>query len=170
MHAVDGDELLGDRVWNAEVVGLRAGNATNYLTPADSSHQVVDPLRGESPPVASHRNLHDGTPQDAGGPFDCVDFGDKSGIDQTGFVEEIVIRPRRVLLAQAVADRVVLQGEEGVEQAETHPPIAVHPSDIDSRSGVERKQAVAVNCQLAVFTRANLTMRLLVAAIELRGI
>ena len=49
-----------------------------------------------------------GWPMTAGRPLDGVDLGHQRGVDEPRVVEQLLVRPARVVGAQAVADGVVL--------------------------------------------------------------
>ena len=57
MHAVDGDELFGERVGDAVLVNVGAGDAADELAPGEPAEEVVDLFAGEAPPVGAHADL-----------------------------------------------------------------------------------------------------------------
>ena len=72
-------------------------------------------------------------------------------------------------LLQGVADRVVLEGEQGVQHAEADPPVLAEPGDRRAGLGVQREPAVLQH-QLAVGERADAPLLLLGAAVDARGV
>src|SRR5262249_32712352 len=77
---------------------------------------------GDAPPVDRHADLQRGMAQDGGRPVHRVNLGHQRGVDQAGDAVQVVVAPIRVFALQAVANGVVLQGEQVVEDAQPHPP------------------------------------------------
>ena len=78
-------------------------------------------LAHEAPPVRVHPELRRRVRDDRRRPLDRVDLRDQRRVHEPGAVEEIVVRPGRVVLAQRVADRVVLEREQRVQDARGRP-------------------------------------------------
>ena len=73
MEAVDGDELLGDRVGRRVVLLVGADDAADHLG-ADVAELLAHPGGQDAVPVGVHRALEDGVGEDARGPLDRVDL------------------------------------------------------------------------------------------------
>src|SRR5215207_2859524 len=110
---------------------------------------------------------------DGRGPFDGVDLGQQRGTDEPGMVEQLIVRPGRVLRAEAVTDGVVLEGEERVQHRQTDPepghvgwmPVVLA---IGARSDVW--QAVGIDSKLAVDPGPYPPLKSSVAAVDLRRV
>ena len=165
MHPVDRHELLRERVRDAVVVRLRAGDAAQHLARREPAEPGEDAV-----PVRPHRVARRRMRDDRGRPLDGVDLGHQRRVDQARLVEELVVRPRRVLAAQPVADRVVLEREQRVQDREAEPPVAGHPGQVDPLLQVARQLAVGVEAQLAVLVRAQRAGERGVAAVDLRAV
>ena len=152
VQAVDRGELLGQGVGGAVVVGDGAGDAADDVAPAQAPEEAVEALLGQAPPVGPHPQAQGGVGQDPRRPLHGVDLGHQGPVDQARRLEQLVVRPGRALAAQAVADGVVLQGEEGVQEPQADPPVVVKPGDGDPRLGVDG-QAPVLDDQLPVFHR-----------------
>ncbi len=55
---------------------------------------------------------------------------------------------------QSIADRVVLEREQGVQDGEPEPEIGCHAGEVDVLLEIAWQQPVRVDAQLAVFVRA----------------
>jgi hypothetical protein len=91
MHAVNGDELLGEGVGNALVVNTRTRYAANGFTSLrNASDCFGQSLTNDTPPVCTHANLEGRMSQDRWSPLDCVDLGHESTVDNACFVEDLI--------------------------------------------------------------------------------
>ena len=91
MHAVDGDELLGERVRNALVVNTTSRNsADGFAGLRDASDRLGKSLTNDTPPVCAHANLKSRVSQDRWSPLDCMDLGHESTVDNACFVEDLI--------------------------------------------------------------------------------
>src|SRR5207248_1285027 len=91
MHAVDRDELLGDRVRHTEVVRWRAWYPAPNLTLGDAPPDLVHRLARKSPPIRSQRQLSRGVAEDARSPLDGMDLGDQRRVDEARMVEQRLV-------------------------------------------------------------------------------
>ncbi len=57
---------------------------------------------------------------------------DQRSVDEASGCKNPVIVPMFILLAEAVANGIVFQRKECMEQAESHPPVVVKPGEVDS--------------------------------------
>ena len=103
-------------------------------------------------------------------PLDRVDLRHQGGVDQAGAVVELVVRPVRVLLGEPVADRVVLAGEERVQERQPEPEVAGDAGEVDERLEVARELAVGVEAELAALLRAERVRERRVAAVDLGAV
>ena len=171
MHAVDRDELLGDRVRGGVVVGGRPGDAAEHLAVGQPPVEGAHPLSGEAEPVGPHPDPQCGPVQDRGGPLDGVDLGDERGDDQPGLVEHLVVGPVAVVRGEHVAHGVVLAHEQRVQELQPDPP-AVEPAGAAEQRRVDVDQVVRPDRDLAPaqLRAAHGVLELLGAAVDLGGV
>ena len=112
VHAIHGDELFGERVGHVEVVRFRTDDPAHDLAVADVANEPVDPFAQDAPPVCTHPDLQRRVSQDRGRPLNGVDLGEKRRVHEAGPVEEVIVRPGRVLRLQAIANGIVLAGKQ----------------------------------------------------------
>ena len=139
VHAVDGDELLGERVRDAVVVGRRAGDAADHLVRRAPAEQLVEPLALEAPPVRAQREHRRRVGDDRRRPVDRVDLRHQRRDDEPRLVVELVVGELRIARVQVVADRVVLAHEERVQQREPDPEVAGDAGEVDVRLELLRR-------------------------------
>lgn len=95
MHAVHGDELLGQRVRDALVVDARAWDSGDGFTrPGDTSNHFGEFLTDDSPPICVHADLKGRVSQNCRRPLDRVDLGHQSAVHDACLVEDLVSAPR----------------------------------------------------------------------------
>ena len=169
VHPVDRDELLGQRVRDPVVVRDRAGDAADHLAGREAAEEVVQLLAREAPPVRAQGDLRRRVADHRRRPLDRVDLGDQGGVDQARPLEEVVVRPRRVLGSQPVADRVVLADEDHLHQRDPEPE-ARHLRRVELLLLRDRQEPVLADPQLAVLARAQEPLQLERAAVELRRV
>src|SRR5215470_16522549 len=104
------------------LIGLRARYPADCLAGTDTPQVFLYSFSSEPPPVGIHANLQCGMAEDGGSPVDRVDLRHQRVIDEAGDTENLVVLLRIVLpfgkrLKQVVADGVVLQREQVVQQA-----------------------------------------------------
>lgn len=158
VHAVDGDELFGEGVRSAEVVDARARDAADgFAGLGDATEHFGKGFADNSPPVCVHANFQGGMSKDGWRPFDSVDFGHESAVDEPGFVEDLVTAPIGVCTAHRVTNGVVLFCEEGMQHFHAYPPVVVESSKRVSVSvaGEELLAAIFGEQQLAVVVHVS---------------
>ena len=64
----------------------------------------------------------------------------------------------------------MLEGEQGVQHSDAHPPVLVHAGEVDTGDVAMGQPAVVVDLDLSVDERTDLGLAFLVAAVELRRI
>ena len=116
-------------------------------------NRLREALAHEAPPVRVHRELRGRVRDDRRRPLDRVDLRDQRRVHEPRAVEEVVVRPGRVLLAQRVADRVVLEREERVQDAEPDPEVRRDALEVDVLGQVGGEEALLVDAQLAALAR-----------------
>ncbi len=102
-------------------------------------------------------------------PLERVDLRDERRVDQPRGLEQRLVVPARPLGAQPVADGVVLEREQQVEQREADPPVVVEPGHRDAGDEVAGQQSVD-DGELAVPARTDAPLRLEGAPVELRRV
>src|SRR5215216_3960809 len=163
VHPVDRYELLGQRIGYAEVVRLPTNDAADHLVVAYASRQPLDCLPCQSPPVRVQAAPCGGVVEEGGRPLDGVDLRQQCRVYEPGAVEQVVIRPARVLGAQPVADRVVLEGKERMHHDQPDPESRLVGWMLLA-VGVDWYQAVGADVQLAILPRSEFGLGLLVVA------
>jgi hypothetical protein len=103
---------------------------------------------------------------DAWRPLDGVDLGQQGSVNQSRAIEYVVVRPGWKLRRQTIADGVVLEREQVVQQAQADPVVTVDAGQIDALV-VLRQEAVGGDLELAALARAQLHEHVLAAAIQL---
>ena len=127
-----------------------------------SRHQAV--------PVRAQRQHDDRMRHDRRRPLHGVDLGHQGADDEPCLVEELLIVPRGELLRQPIADRVVFQGKEAVQQAERHPGVLRHAGDLEPRHRVQAEPAVVADLDLALCARPERGLHGGRAAVNLRAV
>ena len=170
VHPVDRDELLGQRVRDR-----RSGSPPSPGMPLITSLGERRPKRSCSfSPARPH--------QFARSAIFVVGWLITAGVHSTVWIlaisaalieprplEDVVVRPRRVLGSQPVADRVVLADEDDLHQRDPEPE-ARHLRRVVLLVRRDRQQAVLADPQLAVLARAQELLHLERAAVELRRV
>ncbi len=100
-----------------------------------------------------------------------MNFRDQRAIYQPRPLEELLVVPVRIDQLQRVADRVMLARKQGMEQAQSDPPVVVEAGKIDSgMARVRRQHAVGANRDLAVLLGADLHLLGAAVAVDLSRI
>ena len=131
MKPVDGDEVLGQRVRHAVVVGHRLRDAHGCLAVEQPDAQPAQPVVGRrAAPVGLETDVDGLGPEDRRCPLDRVDLRDQGGDDQTCRLIDPLVAQARIVRAELVAQEVVLAREERVQAAEPEPPALVETGDL----------------------------------------
>src|SRR5438874_4432987 len=77
--------------------------------------------------------------QDGRCPFECVNFGHESAIDEASFVEDLITTPIWICTAHSITDCIVLHRKERMQHLQSDPPIIVESRERVSVS-VARKE------------------------------
>ena len=91
MHAVDGDELLGQRVGRRVMVRRATRDAMDDLFVGQSAGDRMQLFAADPPPVGGHGNFRRRMGNDRGRPLDRMDLGEQRGVDESRAVEQIVV-------------------------------------------------------------------------------
>ena len=91
VHAVDGDELLGQLVRHAVQRGRRAGDAADHLVRGAAPDQAVEPAALEPPPVRAQGGHRRRVGDDRRRPVDGVDLRHQRRDDEARLVEQLVV-------------------------------------------------------------------------------
>src|SRR5215207_6825512 len=169
VHPVDRHELLSEGVGHTEVVRSPTNDSADHFVVAYASHQPLDCLPCQSPPVRVQAAPRGGMIQEGGRPLDGVDLRQQRRVYEPGAVEQLVVGPAGVLGAQPVADRVVLAGKERMHHCQPDPEARLVGWMLFA-VGVDRYQAVGADLQLAVLPRPELALGLLIVAVDLRAV
>ena len=161
VHAVDGDELLGERIRRRVMVGLRSDDAAEELVVVEELEHVLQVLAGEPGPVHVHRHL------------DRSGCGTMAGVHSTvwilaisaelisfAFAKSCSSFQVGLLVREQIADVVVLEREQRVEHGQPDPPVVGEPGEVDAGLGIDRQQARRLDAQLAADAGAQLGRRL----------
>ena len=129
------------------MVRRRAGDAAEHLARAEPAEPTAEPLAGDAPPVGAHRDPRRRVGEDRRGPLDGVDLRHQRGVDQPRLVEQLVVATRSgMLAAQPVADRVVLEHEQRVQERQADPEVARDPGEVGVLLEVGRRAARRCRC------------------------
>jgi len=99
-----------------------------------------------------------------------MDFSHQRHVDQARRVEQRFVGPLRIGTLEPVADRVVFEREEGMQQAEPEPQLPVTPVMSIPVTGVDGQEVVGGDAQSAVGEGAHLVLDRLAAAVNLRAV
>ena len=115
-----------------------------------------DPLAEDAPPVGAHRRTRwSGAEISAGVHSTVWILAISAALTSRAVSKSFSSDQVGYCLPQPVADRVVLAGEERVQQAEAEPEVPGHAGQVDDLFEVARQLAVRVEPQLAVLVRAG---------------
>ena len=170
MHAIDGHELLGERVRHAEERLGRPRDPVEELVAGLAAEPLVEALAEEPVPVGAHAGDRGRMGDDRGRPVDRVDLRHQRRVHEPCLVVEVLVAQLRVLRVQAVADRVVLEHEQRVQDREPDPEVAGDPGEVDVRLDLLRDQAARVELELPVLAGADGLSKRRVAAVDLRPV
>ncbi len=131
---------------------------------------ATEALADDSRPGRAHRVLGGRVRDDRRRPFRGVDLRHQRRIDQACLVVKPIVGPAGVLTAQPVADCVVLECEQGVEEGQPDPEVARHPAEVDQLLELARGQTVRADAELAVLAGADRRGEALVGAVDLRAV
>jgi hypothetical protein len=131
VHPVHADELLGQRVRDAEQLFLRPRDAVEELGARTASEGLVEALAEDPEPVRAQPAHGGRVGDDRRRPVDRVDLGHQRGVDEARFLVEGLVVELGVLGVQPFADRVVLEHEEGVQEREADPEVAGDAAQVD---------------------------------------
>ena len=106
----------------------------------------------------------------AGRPLDRVDLRHQRRRDQARLREELVVRPRRMLGGEPVGDRVVLAGEERVQERQPEPEVPGDAGKVELGVEVARQLAVRVEAEPAARVLAECARQRRLAAVDLRAV
>ena len=170
MHAVDADELLGERVGNAAELLLRPRNAVEDLKARATAEGLVEAFAEEAEPVCAQCAHRRRVGDDRRRPVDRMDLGHERGVDQARLLVKGLVVELRVLGVQPLADRVVLEHEERVQQCEADPEVAGDAAKVDVRLHILGQQPFGRDPQQTVFPGADRAREGWVAAVDLRAV
>ena len=77
-----------------------------------------------------------------------MDFREQRRVDEPRLLEQALVVPERIVLLQLVADRVVLEGEQRVQQAETDPAVLDEPGDLLAGDRIHTKPSARTDQHL----------------------
>ena len=137
-------------------------------------------LAEQAPKIAAHGKASFRRIQQGRRPFDRVDLGDESGVDEPRLLEQPLAIGGRMVDAQPIDDGIVLAREQRVHHRQADPPVAVHSGKLlvgDVACRIDGKMPAFIEMQLAVRAhlpgggiRAHRALDLQIRAVDLRGI
>jgi hypothetical protein len=117
--------------------------ADGFASLRNASDCLGKSLTNDAPPVCAHSNLESRMSQDRWSPFDRVDLGHQSTVDNARLVEDLITAkcqvsafigyqswiyipcPAGMAFADRIADGVMLKSEQSVQHLYTEPPIVI---------------------------------------------
>ena len=140
-------------------------------SPARSFGRCRRARRPQQPvPVHSHRAPGRRVGDDRRRPLDRMDLRHQRRVDQPRSVVELIVRPGRVGPAKVVADGVVLEREEDVQEPQAEPEVPGHVGEIEVRVELARRQSVLADRELPPFVRPNRGGETPGVAVDLRAV
>src|SRR5687768_10539619 len=105
--------------------------------------------------------------ENSSSPLHSVNLRQQRRVNEPGTVEQLVVGPGGILGAEALADRIVLQHEERLQQRQPHPEPWLLRRLGDQLSG---ERAVRLYEEFAVFAGAHPLLGIGAAAVELGAV
>ncbi len=169
VHPIDRHELLGQRERHAMVFGRRSGNPRKDVVVRKLRKHVLQ-LAEPAVPVRPQASRQDVLRENRGRPFHGVNLGEQGRVDQARLLEQPLIVPFRVVLLEVIANRVVLECEQAVEQAQAHPAVLGEPGDLAAGHRVDAETAARAHEHLAIAAGAQRRLAGRAAAIDSRTV
>ena len=169
VHAIDGRELLRQRIRRGVMIGRRSGNAGEQIVVVETGKEVLR-IAEEAAPVGAHPGGRQAVRDNRGRPLDGVNLGDERGDDETRLLEEALVGPSWVALLESIAHRVVLERKETMHQAQAHPAVVGHAGDLETRDGIDQQPAIGADLDLAGLSGADGSLRRRRRAVHLGSI
>ena len=171
VHPVDGDELLGQRVRDAVVVGRRARDAADDLVRSSAGRSACTNRSPEAPPVRPQREDRRRVGDDRRRPVDRVDLRHQRRVDEPRLLVELP-RRRAPGAVRGGRSQIALCSRMKSECRSARPTqkLPATPGEVDVRLQLLRRQAPLVEAELAVLARAERVGEGLVAAVDLRAV
>ena len=169
VHAVDRDELLGQRERHAGVIGRRPGNPGEDVVVGELRKEVLQPAE-PSVPGRPQAGGEDVPRKDGARPLRGVNLREQRRVDQAGLLEQPLVVPERIVLLEHVADGVVLEREQRVQQAEPHPAVLGEPGDLATRDRIDAQPPARADQHLAFAAGTERRLRRRAAAIDVRAV
>ena len=88
-----------------------------------------------------------------------MDFGEQRRVDETGLLEQALVVPERIVLLQVVADGVVLEREQRVQQAESDPAVLGESGDLPAGDRIHAEPSARADQHLALAPGAERRLR-----------
>ena len=169
VHPVDRDELLGQRERHAVMIGRRAGDPGEQIVVGELRKRVLQPAE-PAVPVGAQAGGGDLVRQDRGRPFHRVDLRQQRRVDQPGLLEQPLVVPVRVVFLQLVADRVVLEREQRVQQAQADPAVLGEAGDLAAGERIDAKPSARAHEHLAIAAGTERRLCRGAAAVDVRPV
>jgi hypothetical protein len=99
-----------------------------------------------------------------------VNLGDEGRHDETRLLEQSFVAPARIALLEPIAYRVVLEGEEAMQQAEPYPAVVRHARYLEASDGIDRQSPIGTHSDLPILPGADVFLRRRIRAVDLRSI
>ena len=97
------------------------GSADDFVV-RETTEEVRQPLTLQSPPFVAHRGLGCRMTDNRRSPLNGMNFCHQSHVDKPGPVEQVVVGPGWKLSLEAIANRIVFQGEQYGHHSQANPP------------------------------------------------
>ena len=159
VHPVDRDELLGQRKRHAVVIGRRTGNAAEQMSLSSSFGKTFCSLLNAPYQFVRRPVVVIVGRQDGRRPLDGVDLREQRRVDQARLLEQPLVVPERVVLLELVADGVVLEREQRVQQAQPDPAVLGEAGDLAARDRIDAEPSARADEHLAVAAGAKRRLR-----------
>src|SRR5262245_19735973 len=99
-----------------------------------------------------------------------MDLRQQRGVDKTRLLEQPLVVPERIVLLEPVADGVVLEREQPMQQAETHPAVLGETGDLFAGDWVDAKPSAGADQYFALSAGAERRLRGSAAAVHVRAV
>ena len=151
------------------MIRRRPGNPGEDVVVGDLRKDVLQ-LAEPSVPVRPQAGGEDVPREDGGRPLHRVNFREQRRVDETGLLEQPLVVPERIVLPEHVADGVVLEREQRVQQAQSHPAVLGESGDLPARDRIHAEAPARADQHLALAAGTERRLGRRAAAIDVRTV